>query len=142
MAKMFGKSWYRIEAKIRQLCHDCATIVPRFPNIDPVDNLNLSTTTVIVLISITSGNVCGEQPQLRDRTASLEPHFEVVRNPFQKGGYIAQMSLPGIAVSEEIPNDKMNEDDDRDDMGLFWANIRKKLLRRLREVIEPSFKIA
>lgn len=142
MARQFGKSWYRIEAKNRRFCRECATIVPRLLRLQPVDKLRIADSNVIVLIRTNPRDLCQECTKLREEFGNLEPHFEVVRNPFQKGGYIAQMSLPGIAVSEEIPIEKLNDDDDREDMGLFWSLVRKKLTRRLRDLNAQYSKIA
>ena len=143
MAKMFGKSWYRIVWQKRLIFALCSLFCSHGIFSWAVDKsefltaqtLKLSTGSFIVQNSSNASwyrDPC-ENLDLKTEVSTSEPHFEVAPNPFDKGGYIARLSLPGISVFEELPTHIMNVDTDPD-LSLFWPGVRKRLSQRLFQI--------
>lgn len=137
MARQFGKSWYRIEAKNTPGNHICATIVPRLCHAKPVENLrNRLSDRILNSDHVWIRKDICERYLIIVKAHALEsePLLEVTKDPRDGSAYIARLTslTHPISVFETVP--KVVFDDDSMDHSVYWFGCRKRLKVKLRKL--------
>lgn len=101
-----------------------------------VENLKLSTGGRTFLSEHSTTRELCEFSKLQNKRPT-EPHLEVVRSPTSKDAYIAILLRNGVAVFEELPQEITESDHDHD-LSIFWAQVRKRLQRKLERIEKLS----